>query len=188
MKRFAAILLLGILFFNWYGYRLVSDLLQHQADARLEARLDQNDYDDSQLIEMRVTLTLPYQTNWAGFERIDGEIEINGIHYKYVKRKVENGQLVLLCLPDETRMRLQTARDDFFKLVNDLQHPSQNKKSENTHSFSFNISSEYWQQKNEWSLAAITLLHQHFIQRNASVHSTPFHLLPEQPPELNAAA
>jgi hypothetical protein len=184
LRKIAAILLLGMLFFNWFGYRLLADLLQQQADIELEARLDQNDYDESQLVEMRVTLNLPYQTNWADFERVDGEIEIEGIHYKYVKRKVLDGQLVLLCLPNETKMRLQTARDDFFKLVNDLQHPSQNKKSDNSQSYSFNsFSAEYWSQKNDWYLTALLDQPLHYRNTPALLKTGCYTSTPEQPPE-----
>ncbi len=184
MRKLAAILLLGILSFNWFGYRILAGILQQQADIELEARLDQNDYDESQLVEMRVALNLPYQTDWNDFERVDGEIEIEGIHYKYVKRKVQDGQLVLLCLPNETKMRLQTAREEFFKLVNDLQHPSQNKKSDNNHSFSYNnFSAEYWSQKSDWQFTA--LLDQPLLYPNANaVLKTGYYTsTPEQPPE-----
>lgn len=134
---------------------------------------------------MRVTLNLPYQTNWTDFERVDGEIEINGIHYKYVKRKVQNGQLVLLCLPNEAKMRLQTARDDFFKLVNDLQHSTQGKKSDNNHGFSFNsFSTEYCSQRNEWSLAALLAEPLHYRPTQAAIPEGAYAATPEQPPEL----
>ena len=184
MKRLVSILLLGILCFNWFGYRLFSSLLQQQANTALEARLDQHDYDESQLIEIRVSLNLPYQTDWTDFERVDGETEINGIHYKYVKRKVEKGQLILLCLPNETKMRLQTARDDFFRLVNDLQHPSQGKQPDNNYSISFNILSEYWQEKNDWELIAFSTRHLQHSARHASYKTSNLHFIPDQPPEL----
>lgn len=184
LRKLAAILLLGVLIFNWIGYRLVTDFLQHHADIQLEARLDQHDYDDSQLIELKVTLDLPYQTNWTDFERVNGEIEINGIHYKYVKRKVQNGQLVLMCLPHESKMRLQTARDDFFKLVNDLQNPSQNKKSDNSNTISFNsISPEYYAEKNEWGLAALLSQAPHYTDQKTTLQPNCFISTPGQPPE-----
>lgn len=118
MKKLAAILLIGVFFFNWFGFRLLTGFMQHRADQHLEAKLDRNDYDERLLLEMRVPLNMPYQTASSGFERIDGEIEIDGIHYKYVKRKIENGELVLLCLPNQAKMRIQSARDEFFQLVN----------------------------------------------------------------------
>ena len=88
MKRTAAILLLLILSFNWVGYRLLSNYLERYADSQMEASLDNNNYNEKDLVEIRIPLQLPYQTNWTDFQRYDGEVEINGIHYKYVKRKI----------------------------------------------------------------------------------------------------
>src|SRR5688572_8694630 len=104
--------------------------MQHRADQTLEAQFDRNDYDEAQLLEMRVPLNMPYQTYSSGFERIDGEIEVDGIHYKYVKRKIENGELVLLCLPNQAKMQIESASNAFYKLVNDLENPLQNKSSQ----------------------------------------------------------
>jgi hypothetical protein len=130
LKRIASIALLCLLVFNWYGYRFVLQCLEVKADRLLEQKLNTHAYATTELIEITVPLTLPYQTDWAEFERIDGAIEINGIHYKYVERKIVNGQLVLKCIPHHTQQLLVNARDAFFKLVNDLQQPS-NKKSPN---------------------------------------------------------
>jgi hypothetical protein len=177
LKRAAAILLLLLFLFNWFGYRLLSGYLQTRADAHLEAQLDQEQYDASQLIEMRVPLNMPYQLNSTDFERYDGEIEIDGVHYKYVKRKVENGQLVLLCLPNETKMKLQGARDEFFKLVNDL--PNQNKSPD---SFK-NPVTEYWQEINDWAIQTPFVLHQRFALHTTHIPTSPAITMPAQPPE-----
>jgi len=48
---------MGILFFNWYGYQLLSNYWQDRAERRLEASLDQNNYDESALISFKVPLT-----------------------------------------------------------------------------------------------------------------------------------
>jgi len=182
VKRIAAILLLVIFLFNWFGYRLLSDYLQHKADTKLEAQLDQDQYDATRLIEMRVPLNMPYQTSSSNFERYDGEIEINGIHYKYVKRKVENGQLVLLCLPNETKMRLQSAREEFFKLVNDLQQANQGKSADHGHSIK-NPVTEYWQEMNNWGLEALVIQPSPFDAYNVILPSHPSIIAPAQPPE-----
>lgn len=183
MKRIASILLLCLLLFNWFGYRILSDYYEQQADLMLEQKLDNSDYDESQLIEIKVPLKLPYQNNWREFERFDGEIEVDGIHYKYVKRAVYNDSLVLLCLPNESKMKLQSARDEFFKLVNDLQHP-QNKKSDNGNSFSVkNPITEYYTSHNNWLIAELPALPCQFYIDNTSYYSTGFTISPEQPPE-----
>jgi len=155
--------------------------MQHRADTRLEAQLDQHQYNESSLIEIRIPLNMPYQTASSGFERYDGEIEYNGIHYKYVKRKIEDGQLVLLCLPNETKMRLQSARDEFFKLINDIQRSSQSKNS-NAVSLK-NPVTEYWQEQNNWCINALVALHNHYTSYGIILPSSPSLTTPAQPPE-----
>lgn len=181
MKRAAAILLLIIFLFNWFGYRLLSDYLQHRADTQLESQLDQQQYNEASLIEIRIPLNMPYQNVSSGFERYDGDIEFNGIHYKYVKRKVANGELVLLCLPNENRMRLLSARDEFFKLVNDLQQ-SPDKSSTPTHSIK-NPITEYWQQQNNWHLEALVFQQHQYTGYAVIIPSSPLITTPSQPPE-----
>lgn len=183
MKRVAAILLLLLFLFNWVGYRLLSDYLQRRADTRLEAQLDQHQYNESSLIELRVPLNMPYQTASSNFERYDGEIEYNGTHYKYVKRKIENGQLVLLCLPNETKMRLQSARNEFFKLVNDLQRSSSQSKNSTPAAEIINPVTEYWQQQNNWCIQPLAVIHGHYTLSNELLPSSPSGTTPAQPPD-----
>lgn len=144
IKKAAAILLVGILFFNWFGYRLLNSFLQDRANALLELRLDNNNYDESQLISIKIPANLPYYTNSQQYDRVDGQISINGNHYNYVKRRLFNDSLEYLCIPSEEKTRLSNARDEFFKLVNDLQHP-QNKKQGNNSIAVKNLLAEYCQ-------------------------------------------
>ena len=184
MKRIASILLLCILFFNWFGYRILSDYYEHQADVVLEQKLDNSDYDESQLIEIKVPLKLPYQTNWKEFERFDGEIEVDGVHYKYVKRAVYNDSLILLCLPNEGKMKLLSARDEFFKLVNDIQDPSQGKKSDKSNSLSVkNPVTEYYATHNNWLIPKLTALFSQGYRNNFCFYSSDFSTRLTKPPE-----
>ena len=41
-------------------------LFPKKADSQLEAKIDVNDYDESQLIEIRVALDMPYQNSSSG--------------------------------------------------------------------------------------------------------------------------
>jgi hypothetical protein len=182
LKKIAAISILGILLFNWCGYRWVIDFMQQRADTRLEARLDRNDYDESRLVEIRIPLNMPYQSNWSGFERYNGEVEYNGIHYKFVKRKIENGQLVLKCIPNDTRQRLQTARDDFFKLVNDLQQEHSSQKSGNTHIVKNNLG-DYDDHTMQISVAMYCPALKDYAIFHVPRVNANFHLAIEQPPE-----
>jgi len=185
LKKIASILLLGILLFNWCGYRWVLNRMQAQADAQLIAKLDNNDYDESRLIEIRIPLNMPYMTSQSGFERCDGQVEVNGRHYNYVKRKIENGQLVLKCIPNDTRQRLQSARDDFFKLVNDLQQDHPTKKTNDANTGISKIMTADYDDQQPAAFAALT---SPTVINTYNLFAAPSlaHLLratPEQPPE-----
>jgi hypothetical protein len=49
------------------------------------------------------------------------------VHYNYVKRKLYNDTLILLCLPNTEKTRVFNARETFFSLVNDLQQEQPNR-------------------------------------------------------------
>jgi len=61
-------LLLGILLFNQGGYRFVADYLEDKADQRLEAELDQDQYDATALISIKIPTNLPYYSNSISYE------------------------------------------------------------------------------------------------------------------------
>jgi hypothetical protein len=119
LKKLSAILLLALLLFNLAGYRLVFELLQAQHKVSLEASLDKNQYHDDDLLEIRVPFSMPYQPDETSYERVDGEITVNGQSYKYVKRKVEKGHLILLCIPDHRKTGIEQAKTEFGGGVND---------------------------------------------------------------------
>jgi len=87
--------------------------------------LDKNDYNEADLVTIKVPLSLPYLTNWSDFERYDGSIEVDGQHYNYVKRKVSNDTLILLCIPNKNKTLLTNAKNAYENLVNTTQ-PSTN--------------------------------------------------------------
>ena len=185
MKKIASIVLLGLLLFNWCGYRWVLNVVQQNADTKLEARLDRNEYDESQLIEIKVAVNLPYQTDWADFERFDGEIEVNGIHYKYVKRKIQGGQLVLKCIPNQARQRLESAKEDLFKITNDLQQDNAAKKSGVPNSILVkNVLSDYDnQQQLSMSAVCAAVPAQSYNLYQYQLVTKLLHSTPERPPE-----
>lgn len=132
VKQLAAILLIGILFFNWYGYQLLSAYWQQKAERTMVARLDRNDYDDAQLVSIKVPITaMAYYNGSSTFQRVDGQIDLDGVHYNYVKRRIFGDSLELLCIPNMTAIDLQKAKNDFFRQVNDLQQ-NQGKKNNST--------------------------------------------------------
>jgi hypothetical protein len=128
---------------------------------------------------------MPYQTDWADFERYDGEIVIHGVHYKYVKRKIEGGQLVLKCIPNQDKQRLESAKDEIFKATNDLQQDNSAKKSgaPNT-AVVKNVLSDYdnHQQLNFSALYAAVPAQSYNVYQPNLVADL-IHSIPEQPPK-----
>ncbi|MFI5157119.1 MAG: hypothetical protein ACHQEM_13090, partial [Chitinophagales bacterium] len=143
VKRIAAFILLGILLFNWVGYRFLSSWLENKANQQFAIALDNNQYEESDLISIKVPNNLPY-TNSKDFQRVDGQVEISGIIYNYVKMRVSHDFVELLCIPNQHVTKMQAARDVFFKMVNDLQGDNQGKKSDSHPSPNKNFSFDYY--------------------------------------------
>lgn len=185
MKKLLAILLIAMLAFNWYGYELLVNHLQQRSDRQLEARLDAGEYDQQQLIELSVALDLPYTTDWENFERVDGDVVIDGIHYKYVERKYEQGRMIYKCIPNSDKARLQNARDAFFQLAYDMQRSSDSKQPVNNAPAFKKALSDYEQQIETDPFRMVTirsgLLYVHAAEACAAGHFN----LPAQPPEIN---
>ena len=152
---------------------------------RLEALFDKQDYNDTDLITIKVPLSLPYMASQQNFERIDGEITVDGKILKYVKRKMTDEYLILLCLPNHNKMRLESAKDDFFKYANGLVQNNQSKKSNNTKSDVFkNVLSEYCLNSSDDTPAFRNVLQTYRITSALSFLPSPYYKLPEQPPEI----
>ena len=129
MKKLAAISLLILLLFNFVGYRLFFSVLQQKANNTIISKIDKDNYSDADLITLTVPLSMPYLNDSKDFERKDGEITVNSKIYHYVKQKISQGNLILMCLPDEQNTHLQNAKQDFFKLANELQNNTSSKRS-----------------------------------------------------------
>ena len=178
-------MLLGILLFNLCGYQILHVYLEERAGHQFQLKLDINNYDETTLISIKVPAEhLTYYNHSVHFERFSGQIEIGGVTYSYVKRRLYNDTIEMLCIPNQTEMELQKTKIDFFNLVNDLKPSGQDKKS-GSHSFknfscdSFTIQ-EPFQLKNPICP----------LSKNIFYYSTiiPFHSIftDERPPEKTA--
>lgn len=183
LKKIATILLMSLLAFNWFGYKLVINYLQNKADRQLESRIDINDYNESQLIEIRVALDMPYQTDRPDFERHYGEISINGKIYTYVKRKVVDGYLILKCLPNTAKQNIKNADDRMFKANNGLDQEHNGKNDAPLNKINKNIFSVYDDYSYGYPIDPLCAATKQFLfSELSSFHSV--HLpVAEQPPE-----
>ncbi len=135
MRKSASIILLLVLLFNMIGYRAWFYYAEKKSDASMEARLDNNQYDEKDLVTLTIPLDNPYQQEQKSFERTTGEISFEGKIYQLVKRKVTDGNLILLCLSDTHKMVLNKAKSE---MGNSSADPASSSKSGSRTSFSKN--------------------------------------------------
>ena len=105
--------MIAIHLFNLSGYNFLFCYYISQSDKEVVQRLDNNQFSQSELVEVKVKLNLPYMTAFGEYERIDGEYELDGQYYKYVQRKILNDTLFLLCLPDYSKNELVQGKIDY---------------------------------------------------------------------------
>lgn len=101
MRKSFAILLLAIHLFNLAGYRLLYAYFADRSEQQLITTLDNGHYNNDELVEIKIPLNLPYIQGNFQYERVDGSLEFEGIHYNYVKRRVLNDTLSVLCIPNK---------------------------------------------------------------------------------------
>lgn len=142
--------------FNGFGYRIVSNYFDQKASDHLVTLIEENDYNESELVSIKTPINLPYYSNNPKFERLDGEMEIDGIVYQYVERRVYNDSLEIRILPNQDRMHIKNAKDSFDQLAADFEQKLTAKKSIPVNKSSVKvISFDYIDQINKWSLEKI---------------------------------
>ena len=145
------------------------------------AALDNNKYDENDLVQIKFALHMPYLYAYKSYERCYGEVELNGIQYNYVKRMVRNDTLYLYCIPNDQKTKISDTKSEY---ANQNTDNLPGKKSEqfplkkagsmneyNTRSLSFNFDAHHSFSNNILSFNNCT------IQKG-------FILKPIQPPDL----
>ncbi len=120
LQKAGSISLLIIFLFNIVGYKVCFFYLEQQADIRLSEKIQTISDFDSRLIEIKIPINLPYQTDWREFESIDGEMTFKGETYKYVKRKVLRDTLILLCIDHSEKSKIQKSKAEYFSQLHDF--------------------------------------------------------------------
>ena len=130
MKKTAAILLLLLFLFNTIGYRLFILYAEDEADEFFSSRLDNGYYSDDDLVTVKVPINLPYQTNWNNYERVNGQVKLNGQLYNYVKRKIYNDTMIYLCIRHDSKAIIEQKANDYLGKVNDVPANDNTKKTD----------------------------------------------------------
>jgi hypothetical protein len=129
LKKVIAILLLAVYLFNLAGYSLVFHYFIEQSEQNFAQQLDENNYKDAELVEISIPFNLPYTQNNSCFERLDGSVELNGVLYNYVKRRIYNDTLYIMCLPNQHKTQFIKERSRYAGEVNDFASTKKEKES-----------------------------------------------------------
>jgi hypothetical protein len=186
LRKTAAILLIILLFFNWFGYRFALNFVLQKSDQQLENRIDANEYDESQLVEIKVALNLPYQNNWTTFERCYGEIEIDGRYYTYVKRKIADNFLILQCLPNHQKLIIKNTGNVLDKALNGMGQEQNNKNHSPVVSVIKNSLNDYENTSIPYVVQLIATMRQSGRSQYNLCPSEVYHPVCLQPPETPA--
>ncbi len=186
MRKLAAIALLAIFTFNMMGYQLVYNYLAGKADADLEMALDARDYNDGDLISIKQPTHLPYYNKTQSFQRIDGEVEINGVKYKFVKCRINNDSLEMLCIPNVAKMKIEQSKNDYAKFAHDFQQDPNKKKSDSGNK-SLQKSLSEFEELRQFTCNNLISLQSAFVLHNTPVENRHYFNTAEQPPD-NARA
>lgn len=127
MKKIAAILLMFVFVFNLFGYKLWVYFAAQNASRQLAVAVENNRYSDDELIVIKKQVSLLYCNNSASYTNADGEVEMDGVIYRYVKYRIYNNMLEMLCLPNKEKTNIKKAKDDYFSVTAGLQKNSTGK-------------------------------------------------------------
>lgn len=182
MPKIAAILLLVIHLCSSICHSIVFNYFINLSDKDIVRQLDNAAYTDAELVEIAIPLNMPYLVSRDKYERYDGSIEFNGTHYNYVKRKVSNDTLHLLCIPNEQKTELYSAKNDYTKQLSDA---SSGKKSSESSIKKSSFFSEYNNQPVQYNFTSTALFIQHKKSLNQTLLTDCFIDAPGKPPQIS---
>ncbi|MES2850397.1 MAG: hypothetical protein V4685_15165 [Bacteroidota bacterium] len=182
MRKLVAIFMLAIFTFNVAGYQLFFNYISNKADTNLELALDQDKYNDEELITIKQPINLPYYTDSKDFQRIDGEVEMDGVKYKYVKSRIYNGYIEMLCIPHKEKMQIEQSKNEYAKVANSFQQNDTQKKDGTTKSFQKSVS-EYEEQSLITIDCGSKLISNNYVLVQSIFEENHFFTTVEQPPD-----
>jgi hypothetical protein len=166
--------------FNLAGYRWLFSAIEKNATANLEQKISAGKYSDEQLVEIRIPLNMPYYSD-KDYEEVYGETDFNGLHYQYVKRKVSDNTLYLLCLPNKDKTSIVKVKNEFTKAVNDI--PGNKEGSQQKSGLIKLLTTEFRVNETAFDINNYSISSLSFISRNADAKDLFIPLTDTQPPK-----
>lgn len=119
MRRFLAILLLSVHLFNTGGYNLVFQYFIHRSELQITKEIYENKVDATQLVQIKIPVNNPGMTDWADYERVQGQVQLKDGFYNYVGVKMTRDTMFLVCVANSVKTKLFNANIILAKNVSD---------------------------------------------------------------------
>jgi hypothetical protein len=130
MKKFISVVMLVLFLMNVLGLYGVFLGLEFSNAQFANNQLDQDSYTGSDLMTIKVPLTVPYGTDNEEYVRVTGEFEHDGQVFRLVKQKLHRDTLYVVCFKDEQAGKIKNAMADYVKTFSDKTNSAkQNSKS-----------------------------------------------------------
>jgi hypothetical protein len=164
---------------------MVFTYLEDKAKAALTASIETKSFDENNLVEIKTELNMPYVSD-KEYETAYGETVIKGVHYQYVKRKIENNVLYLMCLPNEEKIVLAETKRNVEK--NNVEAGNNTSKHKSpVQKILKSTQTEYIQNTFSYDVVDLVNIATALPKvTNSKVYSLYAVLTPEQPPEVCA--
>jgi hypothetical protein len=101
------------------GYYLIFSGLELKNDARMSGALDEDVYDESLAVTIRIPMALPYQYDNPHFVRVQGKFVHGGESYRLIKQKYERDTLTVICIKDAHDKSIQQALSEVVNTFTD---------------------------------------------------------------------
>ncbi len=132
--------MLALFCLNIIGYRMVARYYAGKSSADMQITLDQQKFRESDLVRFKIPLNQPYIINSDGYESIEGNMDYKGVNYQFVKKRILNDTLEIVCIPNITRTQIYNNEEDLAKQLSDIVNTSASKKSTSHQQLNFSIS------------------------------------------------
>ena len=113
MKKITAVWLITLVLFNSIGYYGLYLVGLRELDRRMSTELDESRYSGHDVMIAKIPMTLPYQANFDGYERVDGQFESEGHFYKIFQQKVVKDTLYVVFVENKRSGELHKSIANF---------------------------------------------------------------------------
>jgi len=120
LKRFFAILLLSVHLFSIGGYAFLFQYYIHQADIQVVKKVYDDNITNTKFVEIKIPVHYPKIANWSDYQPVEGEVQLKGIYYSYVRLKMTRDTMYFIGLPSTTQPRLVKTTIIDTKKLNDF--------------------------------------------------------------------